>query len=222
MRIVGAVRPDAPMPTAASTSSHGPTYQGRPSDAGTASAVSATPATAASRRISGGSASAAATVSSSALTASCQPAGRPPRRAGAGRPQVGVGVPHRQRRRGPARGGAQRVAGDDQADDDQRDRRGELRAAPGGGGQRAHAEPDQRDDGRDQQHGAAGQGDRGDPAGRPDDREGHHAAGDVGQRVPAQHQRAGQADGRGQQQDQGRAHRAAAPRRRPGEQRPTA
>jgi hypothetical protein len=73
IRRVRAIRPVAPMPIAPRTSGQGASLQGRPSDAGTASAVSATPATAPSCLYSAGSATAAATVSSNALKASSQP-----------------------------------------------------------------------------------------------------------------------------------------------------
>ena len=74
-RSVRAESPTTPMPTAVSTIGQGATAHPRPNDAGTASAVSAAPTTANSRRISDGRASTAATVSRKALAASCQAAG---------------------------------------------------------------------------------------------------------------------------------------------------
>ncbi len=73
-RRVRAARPAPPIPTAARTSGQGASDQRRPSEAGTARAVSATPTTAPSCRTLRGSASAAAKVASSAPNASSQPA----------------------------------------------------------------------------------------------------------------------------------------------------
>ena len=74
-RPVRAESPMTPMPIAVITIGQGAVAQPRPNEAGTASAVSAAPATANSRRISVGRASTAAMVSRNAAPASCQVVG---------------------------------------------------------------------------------------------------------------------------------------------------